>query len=115
MQQAKVDLTIHHRISELGERVLSGEQIGREEAHWLFHLEGAADIFDLLSWANRIREHFKGNKVHLCSIVNAKAGGCSENCSFCAQSSHYQTSSPRYGFVDPEPLMEAAEEADRHG
>jgi biotin synthase len=115
MQQAKVDLNIHRRIGELGERVLAGGQVGREEAHWLFHLEGAADIFDLLSWANRLREHFKGNKVHLCSIVNAKAGGCSENCRFCAQSSFYQTASPTYGFIDPEPVQEAAEEAHRHG
>ena len=69
----------------------------------------------MLSWANRIREHFKGNKIHLCSIVNAKAGACSENCSFCAQSSFYQTGSPKYGFVDPEPVLEAAEEANKNG
>ncbi|MEI4927401.1 biotin synthase, partial [Klebsiella pneumoniae] len=71
--------------------------------------------FDLMSWANRIREHFKGNQVHLCSIVNAKAGGCSENCKFCSQSAFYQTGSPRYGFVDPEPALEAASEAGRNG
>ena len=74
-----------------------------------------ADIYDLLSWANRVREHFKGNKIHLCSIVNAKAGACSENCSFCAQSSFYQTGSPKYGFVDPEPVFEAADEANKNG
>jgi biotin synthase len=47
--------------------------------------------------------------------VNAKAGGCSENCSFCAQSSFYQTGSPRYGFIDAEPMQEAADEANRQG
>ena len=102
-------------ISELGERVLGGGQISRDEALWLINLETSADILDLLSWANRIREHFKGNKIHLCSIVNAKAGACSENCSFCAQSSHYQTGSPKYGFVDPEPVAEAADEANKNG
>ncbi len=106
-----VDATNHDRLSQLGERVLGGRHITREEAMWLFNLESSADILDLLSWANRIREHFKGNKIHLCSIVNAKAGACSENCSFCAQSSHYQTGSPRYGFIDPEPVQEAADEA----
>ena len=30
-------------------------------------------------------------------LVNAKAGACSENCSFCAQSSFHQTGSPKYG------------------
>ena len=87
---------------------MNGGHISRDEAQWLFNLEESTDIFDLLSWANRIREHFKGNKIHLCSIVNAKAGACSENCSFCAQSSFYQTGSPKYGFIDPEPVMEAA-------
>jgi biotin synthase len=110
-----VDAKNHSRISELGERVLGGEQISRDEALWLINLETSADILDLLSWANRIREQFKGNKIHLCSIVNAKAGACSENCSFCAQSSHYQTGAPKYGFVDPEPVAEAAEEANKNG
>lgn len=105
----------HGRISELGQHVLGGGHIARHEAQWLFELEGSADIFDVMSWANRIRERFKGNKIHLCSIVNAKAGACSENCSFCAQSAAYQTDSPRYGFVDPEPVLDAAEEANKNG
>jgi biotin synthase len=109
-----VDATNHQKISELGQRILGGDHITREEATWLFNLETSADILDLLSWANRIREQFKGNKIHLCSIVNAKAGACSENCSFCAQSSHYQTGSPKYGFIEPEPVNEAADEANKN-
>jgi biotin synthase len=109
-----VDATRPGRLAELGQAVLNGHKLTRPEAAWLFALESSADIMDLLAWANRIREHFKGNKIHLCSIVNAKAGACSENCSFCAQSSHYQTGSPKYGFIDPEPVAEAAEEANRH-
>src|SRR5213594_4477212 len=115
MSRPMIDTKARTKIAEMGECVLDGGQITREEALWLFGLEDSADIFDLLSWANRLREHFKGNKIHLCSIVNAKAGGCSENCSFCAQSAAYQTSAPRYGFVDPEPVLEAAEEANKNG
>ncbi|MGH7976855.1 MAG: biotin synthase BioB, partial [Limisphaerales bacterium] len=115
MMAKSVDAKNHSRISELGGFVLSGEKIPRDEALFLFNLETSADILDLLSWANRIREKFKGNKIHLCSIVNAKAGACSENCSFCAQSSFYQTGSPKYGFVDPEPVAEAADEANKNG
>ncbi len=115
MTHEAIDLTTTERIAALGRRVVDGGLVTRDEALWLFQLAGSADIHDLLSWANRIRERFKGNKIHLCSIVNAKAGGCSENCSFCAQSSFHQTGSPRYGFVDPEPVAEAADEAGRHG
>jgi len=110
-----VDATNHTRIGRLGQRVLDGGHITQADAMWLFNLEGSADILDLLAWANRIRERFKGNKIHLCSIVNAKAGACSENCSFCAQSSFYQTGSPKYGFVDPEPVQAAADEANQNG
>jgi len=115
MTETKVDASVRLQIARLGERVLTGGAVSREEALELFELERSADIFDLLAWANRIREKFKGNKIHLCSIVNAKAGACSENCSFCAQSSFYQTGSPRYGFIDPEPVQAAADEAKKNG
>lgn len=115
MSAAALDTSNHERIAQLGRQILGGGSITREEGRWLFDLESASDIFDLMSWANRIREHFKGNKIHLCSIVNAKAGSCSENCRFCAQSSFYQTGSPKYGFVDPEPVQQAADEANKNG
>jgi biotin synthase len=115
MSAGSFDATNHNRIAELGRRVLSGGEITRTEALWLFNLESTADIFDLLSWANRIRQQFKGNKVHLCSIVNVKAGGCSENCRFCAQSALYQTESPRYGLIEAEPIQQAAAEAKANG
>src|SRR5256885_1051135 len=94
----------HARIAELGQRVLKGAVLTREEGRWLFELNATADIYDLMGWANRVREQYKGNKIHLCSIVNIKAGGCSENCKFCAQSAAYQTESPRYGLVESEPM-----------
>jgi biotin synthase len=112
---ALVDDRVSSRIAHLGRRVLAGGEITRAEARWLFEIEESADIFDLLSWANRIRERFKGNKIHLCSIVNIKAGGCSENCRFCAQSASYQTDSPRYNLIEKEPLQAAAEEAKANG
>jgi biotin synthase len=111
MQRASLDLTNLERLDALGRRVIEGGSITRDEAQWLFNFESTSDIFALMAWANRIREHFKGKKIHLCSIVNAKAGACSENCSFCAQSAFHQTGSPRYGFIDPEPVLEAANEA----
>ena len=103
------------KIATLAEKVMAGERLTRDEGQWLFDFESSGDIYTLLSWANRIREHFKGNKIHLCSIVNVKAGGCSENCKFCAQSAAYQTESPRYGLVDVPPVLTAAAEAKQNG
>ena len=109
-----VDVTNRDRIHALADRIMAGGSVDRYEALWMFHLESQADITDLMSAANRLREHFKGNKIHLCSIVNAKAGGCSENCKFCSQSAAYTTESPRYGFIDPEPVSEASKEAEQN-
>ncbi len=115
MTETSVDTNSAEHIACLARYVLKGGALSREEARTLFDLQTREEIFELLSWANRIREHFKGNKVHLCSIVNIKAGGCAENCRFCAQSALYQTDSPRYGLVDDAPVMTAAEEAHTNG
>jgi len=73
LNEATKELKIRDLIADLGQRILDGGQITRDEAIELINIESNADIMDLLSWANRIRENFKGNKIHLCSIVNAKA------------------------------------------
>lgn len=111
MNEREVDATAHLKISRLGQQVLAGGELSRQDALWLFELESSSDVYDLMAWANRVREHYKGNKVHLCSIVNIKAGACSEDCKFCAQSAMYETDSPRYGLVDSEAVLKAAEEA----
>ncbi len=111
MSATSIDASPSARLAELGGRVLGGGEVTLEEGRWLFSLEGRAEIFDLLGWANRLREHFKGNHIHLCSIVNVKAGGCSEDCRFCAQSAAYETDSPRHGLIDPETVLTAAAEA----
>ena len=80
----------------------------------LVALEMFADAIGPRQQIQDVGGSFEGNKIHLCSIVNAKAGACSENCSFCAQSSHYQTGSPKYGFIEPEPMNEAADEANKN-
>jgi biotin synthase len=115
MTTALLDGDPRRRLAELGQRVLDGGPLTRAEGLWLFQLERSADIYDLMAWANRIRERFKGNKIHLCSIVNIKAGGCSENCRFCAQSALYQTDSPRYGLVEDDAVLAAAAEAKANG
>lgn len=105
----------HSFLDDVSARVLGGGEITFDEALRLIEANNTADIYDLLAHANRIREKFRGNKIHLCSIVNAKAGACSEDCKFCAQSAAYQTDSPRYSFVEPEPVLKAAAEAKANG
>jgi biotin synthase len=74
-----------------------------------------SEIFDLLALANKVREKFRGNKVDLCSIINAKSGACPEDCSFCAQSAYNKTNSDVYPLLNKETIMEAALSAKEQG
>ena len=85
------------------QQALELESFSREELDYLF--EGT----------NRLRDRFKGNDVKICSIVNAKAGRCEEDCGFCAQSSQFKTDSPEYGLLDVEQIVVAAKEAEAFG
>lgn len=69
------------------------------------------NTFDLLAQANKIRQKYKGNKIKLCAIINAKSGRCSENCIFCAQSSHYKTNIQEYPLLDTPSILDAAQNA----
>jgi biotin synthase len=102
-------------IDELGERVINGGEINRQELLKLINIEQSADIYYLMSWSNKIRERFHGNKIKLCSIINAKAGSCPEDCKFCAQSAFYNTEAPKYGFVEKEEVFKAMQESNRNG
>ncbi len=115
MSTNSVDAKTRERIAELGLRVLDGGLVSRGEALWLFNLEDRAEMVELLSWANRLREHFKGNRIHLCSIVNVKAGGCPEDCRFCAQSGFNSAETPRHSLVEPAAVLAAAGEARANG
>jgi biotin synthase len=64
-----------------------------EELLWSVDAERLQEIGSqkLLELAAVKRENNSGNDVELCAIVNARSVKCSEDCVFCAQSSHYRT------------------------
>jgi biotin synthase len=74
-----------------------------------------AELFDLFTLANKVRSKFRGNRVDLCSIVNAKSGSCPEDCSFCAQSAHNNSSADVYPLRDRKTLIDAARSAKKLG
>ena len=74
-----------------------------------------ADLPRLLEGARAVRRKYFQNDLHLCAIINAKSGACSEDCAFCAQSSRHKTDSPRHGFLDPAQIGRAAAEMRARG
>lgn len=104
--------TLEAHLAQLTERIIAGEQLSRSEAIALTPITGDADILVLAAAADRVRQACCGDTVDLCSIVNVKSGGCSENCGFCAQSAHHPgEESPIYGLKSQAEIIAQAQAA----
>lgn len=101
---------LHTESAEL----ISENVIDRETALELSQRKGAG-IVDLFAMASRAREKFRGNRIDLCSIINAKSGACPEDCSFCAQSAHSRTETTVYPLLDRERILGSASSARANG
>ena len=66
-------------------KVLGGGETTEKEARRLRF----APLGALCNAADEIRKRRMGDDFDLCSIVNAKSGGCGEDCVFCGQSARY--------------------------
>lgn len=88
----------------LKEKVLAGHKIKKSEASALVD----ADLKELSEAANEIRERMCGGIFDFCSIINGKSGKCSENCKYCAQSSHYETGAVSYPLTDDAEIIKQA-------
>lgn len=101
-------------IRDILDNVLSGKELAFEEARVLLGAE-REEVLLLMHAADTIRRRFCGNKMDLCSLINAKSGLCSEDCKFCAQSSRYKTSCKTHGLLSIEKIVSSAKDAKRRG
>ena len=73
-------------------------------------------FMDLLFRAQQVhREHHEPNAVQLSSLLSIKTGGCPEDCSYCPQSSRYDTSVEREKLMPLDEVVQAATQAKAAG
>jgi biotin synthase len=89
--------------------------ITREEALRLGELEEHAEIEALIERAWKVRVERFDDATDMCSLVNAKSGGCAEDCGFCAQSRYAEADTPLHAMMDPEQILEHAKAAEAAG
>lgn len=77
--------------------------IDKQELLRLYNL----DLEELL----KISSQYIKNEVEFCSLINARNGKCSQDCKYCAQSSHYCTHIESYPLVEVEEVRKVALEA----
>ncbi|MCQ2524396.1 MAG: biotin synthase BioB [Lachnospiraceae bacterium] len=88
----------------LAKEIISGRRINRTDDLSIFL---NCDLEELCKGADMIRDHFVGDKIDLCSIINGRSGRCPEDCKYCAQSAHNHTDCEVYDFISEEKILEA--------
>ena len=73
-------------------------------------------ILDLIYRAATVhRTHHDPRQVQVCTLLSIKTGGCSENCSYCSQSAHFDTGLARQDLLSVAAVQQAAERAAASG
>jgi biotin synthase len=89
--------------------------ISFDEALALGALEDREEIASLVERAWSVRRERFGDSTDMCSLVNAKSGGCAEDCGFCAQSRYAEADTPMHAMMEPEQILEHARAAEAAG
>lgn len=80
--------------------------VDKQELLRLYNL----DLDELLKLSSK----YVKDEIEFCSLINARNGKCSQNCKYCAQSSHYRTHIDSYPLVKIEEVRKAALDAKSH-
>ncbi len=89
--------------------------ITRQQALELGQIEDHEQIEALVERAWQARQDRFDDSTDLCSLVNAKSGGCAEDCGFCAQSRFAEAETPMHAMMEPEQMLEHARAAEQAG
>src|ERR1700728_1705064 len=89
--------------------------ITHEEALQLGEIEDHDEIEALIGRAWEARVERFADSTDMCSLVNAKSGGCAEDCGFCAQSKYAEAETPMHAMMEPEQMLEHAGAAEAAG
>lgn len=73
-------------------------------------------LFDLIQQAREVYlKHWKNNEIQLCTLLSIKTGGCSEDCSYCAQSARYSTGVQAENLMSTSDVLQVARRARENG
>jgi len=96
----------------LAKEIINGRTLTREDDLSFFL---TCDAQELYTGADMIREHFVGDKVDLCSIINGRSGRCPEDCKYCAQSAFNHTDCEIYDFLPQDKILDMCKLNEREG
>lgn len=84
----------------------------RDEINSVYH----SPILDLLFHGAQVHRHAHNfREVQQCTLLSIKTGGCSEDCSYCPQSSRYDTGLKGQKLMNKDAVIQAAQKAKEAG
>ncbi len=101
-----------YSIKKLTDEIIEGRRLTREDDTSFFE---TCPLDELTAGADRVRSHFSGDKVDLCTIISGKSGNCGENCRFCAQSAHNHTGCDVHALLDYDTIYKEASSNEKEG
>jgi biotin synthase len=93
-------------------KVIDGNSISFDDAERLISTN---DLIKLADSANIIAKNFNDENIDVESLINAKSGNCPEDCSFCAQSTFYETGITRFPLLADDIILDKAKQAESNG
>lgn len=73
-------------------------------------------LFELIDQARAVHKaNWPQNEVQLCTLLSIKTGGCSEDCSYCAQSARYKSGVQVERLMEKDQVMQRAHAAKASG
>jgi len=93
-------------------KVINGDSICFDDAERLISTN---NVIKLADSANIITKNFNDENIDVESLINAKSGNCPEDCSFCAQSTFYETGITKFPLLAGDSILEKAKEAEANG
>ncbi|MBD3776852.1 MAG: biotin synthase BioB, partial [Thiotrichales bacterium] len=98
---------------------MSLENLGQIRHDWtLDEIRAIMDqpFNDLMFQAQSVhRQHFNPNEIQTSTLVNIKSGGCAEDCSYCSQSSRYDTGLEKEKMMAVQEVLDKAVAAKEKG
>ncbi len=87
--------------------------LSREEAIAILNTPDE-ELDELIGCAKKLRHKYKGNKVSIHILTNARSGNCSQDCAYCAQSCRSSADIDKYKWVDDEKLYQDNDIVDKY-
>lgn len=110
--EKRQEMKLRMKVLDFAAEITDGRRIKRgEDVSWM----SDCDVSEFCEAANFIRQKLCGDRAELCTIVNGRSGRCSENCRFCAQSSHYETGAEVYRLLSEEEIFNDCKGYDEKG